>query len=52
MFLALPVPNSSHAERTVVFSGSSITTCQGEPSVIQLGNAAITFTQLKPSALR
>src|SRR5579872_6898127 len=35
MFFALPVPNSSHAERTVVPSG--IVTCHGCPSVSQLG---------------
>ena len=46
MFLALSVPNSSQAERTVVFSGSFITTFQGWPSVIQLGKAAMMLTQL------
>ena len=40
------------AERTVVFAGSFMTTCQDWLSVIQLGKAAITFTQLKPWALR
>ena len=46
MFLALSAPNSSQADRMVVFSGSFMTTFQGLPSVIQLGNAAMMSTQL------
>jgi len=44
--LALPVPNSSQADRTGVWSASFMTRCQEAPSGAQLGKAAMMFSQL------